>query len=78
MDEKLNPLLEDLSNMVHEQWMAWSKGLCKEEDNISDERCKRWATFWVDYKDLPEEIKDIDRRIALQYLKVIEKHCLCL
>lgn len=78
IDEQLEPLLEDLSDMVHQQWMAWSKGLCEEGELISKKRCERWESYWVDYKDLPEKVKDIDRDIAQRYMSVVLKHCLCL
>lgn len=78
MENIKEELLEDLADMVHQQWMKWTKGLCEDDACITDERRERWESYWVDYKDLPEETKEIDRKIALEYIKVINKHCLCL
>ena len=44
-------LLEELSEIEHNQWMEWSKNIVKTE-NISQERLNRWTKLWKPYKEL--------------------------
>ena len=53
--------LERVAEVEHEQWMAWSKNVAPE---VSPERQARWAKYWVPYRDLPEEVKELDREWA--------------
>jgi len=66
-------LLEELSELEHKQWMKWAKTILKEED-ISEERGKRWKKDFKDYKDLPEDVKDFDREWARKVIKILEKN----
>lgn len=50
--------VERVAEVEHAQWMAWSKAVAPE---VSPERQARWARYWVPYKDLPEEVKELDR-----------------
>ncbi len=65
MEEKL---LEEISELEHEQWMSWAKEILKEED-ISEERAKRWKKDFKEYKDLPEDVKEFDREYAEEVIK---------
>lgn len=65
-----NDLLEILASLEHKQWIDWSKQLVKEE-NISEERVKRWEKYWIPYNNLPEEIKDLDRKYAKKVINII-------
>lgn len=53
--------VERVAEVEHEQWVAWSKAVAPE---VSPERRARWAKYWIPYKDLPEEIKELDRAWA--------------
>jgi len=66
-------LLEELSELEHKQWMKWAKTILKEED-ISEERGKRWKKDFKDYKDLPEDVKEFDREWARKVIKILEKN----
>ena len=50
--------VERVAEVEHAQWVTWSKEVAHE---VSPERRARWARYWVPYKDLPEEVKELDR-----------------
>lgn len=66
-------LLEALSKLEHDQWMAWSKDIAKSED-INKERLKRWKKLWISYKNLSEEDKDKDREWGEKVIKIVKKY----
>ena len=75
-EKQLNrQLLEKLAALEHEQWIAWSKSIAREEQ-ISPERYGRWFELWIPYEDLTEEQKERDRVWARKVLKVIRKEVL--
>lgn len=74
MEDSLKPLLEDLAEMSHKQWVVWTKDICR---NIDEVFCKELESNWIDYKNLPEEVKDIYRGVAKKYINIVLKHCLC-
>ena len=63
-------LLEKIAEIEHEQWVSWSKAIAKQE-NLSPERLKRWKKYWVPYDELPEDVKEHDRKWARRVLEVI-------
>jgi len=63
-------LLEQLAEVEHEQWMAWSQSVAAE---VSAERRQRWQACWVPYEDLPEEVKELDRQWARKVLEVLRR-----
>jgi len=63
-------LLEKLAELEHLQWIEWSKNI-SEKEKLSKKRLKRWKEFWVIYQDLPETIKEDDRKWARKTLKVL-------
>lgn len=66
-------IIEKLAELEHEQWVTWSKEIARTE-KLSEERIKRWQTFWnTPYEDLPEEIKEEDRKWARKVLDVLKK-----
>ena len=67
---KFAMLIETLARLEHKQWVEWSKEIALTE-TISDERRKRWTTLWVDYDNLPESMKEEDRKWAKEVLSVI-------
>ena len=66
--ERLRKLLsiERLAALEHEQWMHWAKAV---EHEVSEERRRSWAEFFVPYEELSESFKELDREWAR---KVIE------
>lgn len=64
--------LEKLANLEHEQWIDWSKEISSTE-NISEDRRKRWQQYWIPYEELPDNIKEDDRKYARKVMKIIEK-----
>lgn len=65
---KSNELIEALAALEHDQWIAWSKTVAHE---VSDDRRKRWETYWVPYSDLDEETKEKDREWARKVAEII-------
>ncbi len=70
MRSKLESLVEKLAELEHEQWVHWSKALAMQE-SISEVRRKRWEKYWVPYSDLPEDVKESDRKWARRVLEII-------
>jgi hypothetical protein len=67
-------LIEELSDLEHEQWMGWAKDILKSED-ITKERSDRWEEdSFKPYSELTEEQKDMDREWAEKVLKIVKKY----
>jgi hypothetical protein len=54
---------ERLASLEHLQWMAWASSILDSEP-ISDERRARWKALFVPYDELPEDMKEEDRKWA--------------
>lgn len=65
-------LREVLSEIEHEQWIAWSKNIA-ESENITPARLERWQKLWCPYSELTEAQKDQDREWADKIISLIEK-----
>ena len=61
-------LLERLAELEHFQWMEWSKSVAAE---VGAERRERWEAYWVPYAELPEELKEQDRKWARKVLAAL-------
>jgi hypothetical protein len=61
-------LIERLSGIEHEQWMAWSRSVAAE---VSPERLNAWRSCWVPYEALSDEQKEFDRQWARRALAAI-------
>lgn len=72
-DKNMNTLLEELSELEHEQWIKWSKEVCKTE-NISESRKSRWEKYWIPYNELTDDIKEFDREYARKILDLVKKY----
>lgn len=69
-----NELLEILAEKVHNIWCTWTKKLIASGE-ISEARQKRWhKECYMPYKDLTEEMKDLDRAIVKDLSKSIEEY----
>ena len=62
-----------MAEVEHKQWMNWAKSILKNE-TISDERANRWKDLFIPYKDLSEEMKELDRKEARKVLKIIKEN----
>lgn len=69
MTEKEKVLLEEISKLIHEEWVEWAKQI---EHEISDERKARWQTVYCDYDELSEEMKDKDRDYGKKVLAMLK------
>lgn len=69
-EAKVDPLLEALASIEHDQWMEWAQSLMDNE-NISSERRQRWSKLMVPYDELTEESKEQDRVYARKVLSAI-------
>ena len=63
-------LIEVLAALNHEQWVALSKHLVKEEPRLSEKRLTQWKSLWIPFKDLPDEIKHYHREWARKQLAI--------
>jgi hypothetical protein len=78
------PAIEALAKLAHEQWSGWMLYLFEKSEGNPDGSVTipKWAVDrWMrqmqtDYKDLPEEEKESDRKEALRVLEIIEKSAL--
>jgi hypothetical protein len=67
MSEKYKEALDKLADLAHEIWAGWYK---YQRDNGNADNIERWnRQSETDYKDLSEEDKEKDRKIARQYLE---------
>ena len=67
----VSDLLEQLAELEHEQWEAWSKSLARSE-HLSKERIERWEKLWVPYELLPFAEQEKDRSWAKEVLKIVD------
>ncbi len=59
--------LEIVSEQIHNHWRSWAKEILEQEPSISNERKNRWTKeCFVEYNQLSEEMKDLDRKYAKQ------------
>lgn len=68
--QKEEPLIERVARLEHEQWIEWSQAVA---DEVSPERKERWEKYWVDYDELSEEVKELDRVYARKVIEEVEK-----
>lgn len=66
----MNRMIEKLAELEHKQWMSWAREIMRTEV-ISYERFVRWSRYMVPYDELPEDVKEADRRWAREVVKVI-------
>lgn len=67
-------LIEELAAIEHNQWKEWATDLMKTEPDLSPKRLERWRTYMGDYKSLPNDIKEMDRKYARESLEVFKKY----
>lgn len=65
-------MIETVSEEVHKMWVKWSKEIALQESGLSDTRVMRWKKCWIPYKDLSDEMKEKDRKIACKFIKIIQ------
>lgn len=68
-EQDKNILLEKLSMLEHQQWMAWATKIL-ETENISPETRARWEKYFVPYEDLTWDTQDSDRFFAKKSLEI--------
>lgn len=57
--------VERVAQILHRQWVEWARDLYPE---VYPERRGRWDSYFVPYRILDEEVKDIDRKLAKEIL----------
>jgi hypothetical protein len=62
--------VERVAAVEHEQWTEWSKSVAPE---VSPARRARWQKYWVPYKDLPEDVKELDRAWARKAIQAAKR-----
>jgi hypothetical protein len=66
---KKGPLLERISEQVHDAWTEWTKQIQRRVKPVWRER---WRELWVPYDELSEEEKDKDRKFARKIQTVVK------
>lgn len=69
--QKIEELLEQLAELEHDQWWKWAKTLM-EKENLSPDRIARWKKDMVPYAELPEDVKEYDRKWARRVLDILQ------
>jgi hypothetical protein len=72
-DNKLNDLIEALAEIEHEQWMHWSRAVAAK---VPEATRSAWQYSWVDYHELTDGIKEVDRVWARKVIAVLRQHSL--
>ena len=54
-------LVENLADLIHQQWITWANTLMEKERLLSQDRVARWLSYMVPYSELTEEVKEFDR-----------------
>ena len=62
---------ERLANLEHEQWMKWASAVM---DEVGWLRQARWKADMIPYEDLPEKVKDHDRKWADEILDIVRDY----
>jgi hypothetical protein len=66
--------LEILAELEHEQWIHWSKSICKNpEVGITQKKREAWEKLWRPYCELTEEEKEQDRKWARKVLAFLPR-----
>jgi len=63
-------LREQLAELEHDQWIAWSKNIAQSE-TIAPARLERWEVLWRPYSELTEAEKNQDREWGDKDLKLM-------
>jgi len=63
---------ERIAELMHDIWINWSKTIVRTEQ-ISQDRFERWVRCWKNYRDLPEEFKNLDREQADKIIEGLKK-----
>ena len=72
--QPINNLIELLAAGEHEQWAYWAKNILETEPGLSEGRKERWpAIIATPYKELSEDLKEIDRKEVYKRSGVVLK-----
>ena len=63
---------ENLAKNIHQLWERWAKSIIKTE-SLSKERLERWKSCFVSYDSLSEKMKNLDRKIADEFISILKK-----
>lgn len=64
-------LLEALAEIEHEQWTHWSQAAAA---NVAPPLRDQWQRSWVNYAELPDELKEADRVWARKVVSLFREH----
>ncbi len=65
-------LREQLADLEHQQWMAWTQHLAATE-TLTTARLARWQAQWQPYPALSDAAKEKDRVFADRVLALLEE-----
>ncbi len=61
---------EGIAERIHLEWCDWSLSI-SEKETLSPERLERWKQHWVEFAELPEDVKEQDRVWADELIKYL-------
>ena len=67
----IEELVERLAEIEHAQWMHWSQAVAA---NVTAPLRSKWQRSWIDYAELPEELKEADRVWARKVVSLFRQH----
>jgi len=67
---KREKIKEGIAERIHLEWCDWSLNI-SEKEHLSPERIERWKKYWVEYSELPEDVKEQDRQWADELIKML-------
>lgn len=70
MTEKEKKLLEEISKLIHDEWVEWAQQI---EHEVSKDRRSRWQTVYCEYENLSEDMKDKDRVYGKKVLAMLKE-----
>jgi hypothetical protein len=71
----LDELIEALAAIEHAQWMHWSLAVA---GNVAAATRDKWQRSWVNYAELPDELKEADRVWARKVVSLLRQYKLML
>jgi len=60
---------ERLASIFHDVWCLWGETILQEEEELDAGAKHRWEKYLVPYEELPEDIKEMDRKLAREAIQ---------
>jgi len=71
LSEQLPDLREQLADYAHDSWSRWMRHMF---DNWTSDNMERWKRqMYMPYSELPEPVKESDRKEADRIMEIVDK-----